>query len=161
MDDVYQLVIKRAPSCKRIGNQLKQAQLMENLTHEHRYYMAMCGLFNDKDRDVLELWSEFEDVFKTLMEKDKLGQQHLMQAFILFFVVKYPSQKKKAVELCKKTKSLFPDTWFKQFGESKLKLDKNCVLKNIKAEHEFRNVISEFLKEEGANLSEANQTAEA
>ena len=46
---------------------------MENLTPEHRYYLAMCGLFNDKDRDVLDFWSKYEAVFTALIAKDKLG----------------------------------------------------------------------------------------
>ena len=125
---------------------------MENLTPEHRYYMAMCGLFNGKDLDVLQLWSRYEPVFTDLVKKDKLGQQHLMQVFIQFFVNKYPSEREKACEFCSNTKALFPKTWFKDFGECKLKLDNNCVLKDTKAENEFRKIIAEFLKSEGADL---------
>ena len=112
----------------------------------------MCGLFNGKDLDVLQLWSKYEPVFTDLVKKDKLGQQHLMQVFIQFFVNKYPSEREKACEFCSNTKALFPKTWFKDFGECKLKLDNNCVLKDTKAENEFRKIIAEFLKSEGADL---------
>ena len=133
---------------------------MENLTPEHRYYLAMCGLFNDSDLDVLEYWPKYEAVFTGLIAKDKMGDQHLMQTFIQFFVNRYPSQKSKAIELCTKTKTLFPELWFKEFGESKLKLDNNCILKDTKAENEFRKVIAAFLKTEGADINLASQEDE-
>ena len=76
-----------------------------------------------------------------------------MQTFIQFFVNRYPAEKSKAIELCKKTKHFFPESWFKEFGESKLKLDNNCVLKDTKAENEFRKVIAAFLKSEGADMT--------
>ena len=75
-----------------------------------------------------------------------------MQVFIQFFVNKYPSERVKACEFCSKTKTLFSESWFKDFGECKLKLDNNCVLKDTKAENEFRKIIAEFLKSEGADL---------
>ena len=83
-----------------------------------------------------------------------------MQTFIQFFVNRYPAEKSKAIELCKKTKPLFPESWFKEFGESKLKLDNNCVLKDTKAENEFRKVIAAFLKTEGADMNIASQDDE-
>ena len=133
---------------------------MENLTPEHRYYLAMCGLFNDSDRDVLEHWPKYEAVFTSLIAKDTIGDQHLMQTFIQFFVNRYPSQKSKAIELCTKTKPLFTKSWFKEFGESKLKLDNNCILKDTKAENEFRKVIAAFLKTEGADMSLVSKVEE-
>ena len=73
----------------------------ENLTPEHKYYIAIAGLFNDFDRNIVELWPKYESLFKDIMKKDKAGLQHIWQAIILFFMNKYPSQQAKASEFCK------------------------------------------------------------
>ena len=74
---------------------------MTNLTPEHKYYIGICGLFNDYDRDILELWAKYKPVFEQASAKDKQGQAHIWQAIILFFMKKYPSEKGKANDFCK------------------------------------------------------------
>ena len=69
---------------------------MENLTPEHKYYIAICGLFNDFDRSIVELWPKYQSLFADISRKDKQGLQHIWQAIILFFMNKYPSQQAQA-----------------------------------------------------------------
>ena len=126
--------------------QARSTQLSLNLTPDYKYYILMCGIFNPQ-RSPIKHWATFEECFARLAAIDKeVGHKRVFQAIILFFK-RYPDMKKQAATLCKMTydSGFFTDTFFTQWNEKKLKLDKTCCLYDRKAEKEMRALLTDFM----------------
>lgn len=74
----------------------------------------------------------------------------------MFFMNKYPSQQSKANEFCKIVyeSEFYNATFFNEYATGKLKLDKNCILKDANSEEQFKKVIAQFL--EGVKTGDMN-----
>ena len=94
-------------------------------------------------------WATYEKAFLKLVQKDgELGPKRLFQAIVLFFINKYPEQKKFASRFCKLLydTSVYTDEFFINWHSGELKLDKNCVLNDRKAEKQFKALIEDFIE---------------
>ena len=86
-------------------------------------------------------WSAYEKAFLKLVEKDgEVGPKRLFQAIVQFFINKYPESQKFASALCKHLydTSVYTDEFFTNWHAGELKLDKNSILNDKKAEMQFK-----------------------
>ena len=74
--------------------ELRKVAVMNGFSGEYRYWVLLCGLFNaEKPRNIVNHWVAHEKAFLKLVEQDgKLGPKHLLQAIILFFIRRYPTE---------------------------------------------------------------------
>ena len=74
-----------------IMNFLKNSQISMQFPNEFKYFILMCGLF-DEERNIVKYWKKHEQCFVSLVQQDgELGIKHFFQSVILFFIRKYPS----------------------------------------------------------------------
>lgn len=126
---------------------LKKLGISLGFSNEYRYYILICGIFQD-DRNIVKHWKEYEKVFLSLVQQDgKIGIKHLMQAIILYFVRKNPDYAKYSQTFMKLLydQEVFSDEFIIKWFNRKQKLDKNCALYDRKAEKAFRNMIEPFV----------------
>jgi hypothetical protein len=75
---------------EQILEETKRLQVSMNFSSEYKYYILMCGLFNN-ERNIIKNWKSYEKCFMNLVEADgKIGIKQLLQAIIIFFIRKYP-----------------------------------------------------------------------
>lgn len=85
-----------------ILRKVRQIQFTLRVTREYKIYIAICGIFGPQ-RNIVKHWDTYEPVFQILIEEaESMGQKHLLQAIILFFINKYPQLQKYAPALCSK-----------------------------------------------------------
>jgi hypothetical protein len=72
--------------------EVRQMQLIMNITSEYKYYILFCGLFQGK-RNCVKFWAKYEPAFLKLIKNDgEVGIKRLMQTIVLYFVKRDPSQ---------------------------------------------------------------------
>lgn len=63
-----------------------------NIPDEFQHYIALVSLF-PPSRNIIKNWESNEQVFIDLVKKEgKIGQEHFMQALVLYFIRKYNSE---------------------------------------------------------------------
>jgi len=66
------------PTNEDILTEVRQLQLIMNITAEYKYYILFCGLFQGK-RNAVKLWPTYESAFLTLVKSDgEVGIKRLM-----------------------------------------------------------------------------------
>jgi hypothetical protein len=123
--------------------ELRIMQISMNYTNEYKYYMLICGLFDEK-RSMFKLWSKHESAFLDLVKADgSVGIKRFLQAVILFFVVKNPSMMKFAPSFMKLLyeQEMLSEELIIGWHSKKIKLDKKCALYDRKCEKAFRKQI--------------------
>lgn len=123
---------------------------MLNITPDYKYYILICGIFNSK-RNIIKHWATYEPAFLNLVKTDgEKGPKRLLQSIIIFFINKYPDQKKYASGFCKLLydSSTISDEFFTAWHSGEVKLDKNAVgiLYDRKAEKQFKTQITDFIE---------------
>jgi len=112
------------------------------------HFVALCGLF-PPSRNILSNWKKNEDVFLKLVQKEgKIGIDHFMQALVLYFVrmhkdelTKYaPTFMKKLVD-----ENVLTDKFLIDWFDKTIRLDKDSLLYDKKAEMQFRDMIEAFI----------------
>lgn len=148
IEDIDKIVEARGPVIDDLLTEVRQIQLVLNITPDYKYHILLCGIFNPK-RSIIKNWAAYEKAFLNLVGKDgENGPKRLFQAIILFFINKYPQQKKYASSLCKilYDNNTYSDEFFKSWHANELKLDKNCILYDRKAEKQFRPLLDDFIQ---------------
>lgn len=73
------------PSCEDLLTEVRQTQLIMNITSEYKYYILFCGIFQGK-RNVVKAWNKYEAAFLSLVKSDgEVGIKRLMQTMVLYF----------------------------------------------------------------------------
>lgn len=82
------------------------------------------------------------------MKEDEKGSEHLFQAIILFFIKKYPEQKKLAGTFCKVLydRKVFTDEFLNDWHAGNIKLDKKNKLYDRKADKAFKEEVASFIE---------------
>jgi len=148
IEDINKFVANRGAAINELLTEVRQTQLILNITPDYKYYILICGCFNPK-RNIVKHWPKYEKAFLKLVQNDgELGPKRLFQAIVLFFINKYPEQKKFASSFCKLLydTSVYTDEFFTSWHSSELRLDKNCILYDRKAEKQFRGLIDDFVE---------------
>ena len=74
--------------------EVRQIQLILNITPEYKYYILFCGVFAGK-RNIVKNWSTYEPAFLRLVKSDgEIGIKRLLQTIVLYFVKRDPTQQK-------------------------------------------------------------------
>ena len=118
--------------------------MSQNFTNEFKYYILLYGVFN-QERNIIKNWAKYEDMFIKLVESDgKMGRQHLMQCIVLYFIRRYPNYGVYAGTFCKVLydNEVFEESFFINWYNRKIKLDKNSAMYDRKAEKSFKEHIS-------------------
>ena len=55
IEELNKFVSEGSPSCDAILQEVRQTQLIQNITAEYKYYILMCGLFQGK-RNCVKAW---------------------------------------------------------------------------------------------------------
>ena len=142
------MVTERGAAIDDLLTEVRHMQLILNITPDYKYYILICGIFNPK-RNIVKHWPTYEKAFLKLVQKDgELGPKRLFQSIVLFFINKYPEQKKYASRFCKLLydTSVYTDEFFTSWHSNELKLDKNCQLYDRKAEKQFKGLIDDFIE---------------
>ena len=127
---------------------LKKSQISKQFTNEFKYYILICSFF-PPERNIIKNWKTHEDSFVQLVSGDgKQGIKHFMQAIILYFIRKYPTQSQYATTFLKLLydQEVFTEEFLIKWHMKKRKLDKNCKLYDRKAEQTFRELITPFIR---------------
>lgn len=123
-------------------------QVSLNVTPEYKYYIMFCGVFA-KTRNVVKHWTKYEKAFLKMVasEKPGLGEKHLFQAIVLYFMRFDPTQQKYLSTFFKHLydSNVFSDTFLSQWHSAKAKLDKKCALYDKKAERLLRPLLNDFV----------------
>ena len=142
-------LIKQGATKEQILEDLRNQQVAKNFSNEYKYYILLYGAFNNEDRNIIKRWTQYEDLFVTLVHQDgkKVGERHLMQSIVLFFIRRYPSYGVYAGTFCKLLyeQELFNEEFFVPWFNKKLKLDKKSATYDRKAEKQFKEHISQFV----------------
>ena len=141
-------MVEEKATPEQILEELKRLQISMNFSGEYRYYILICGLFNN-DRSIVKNWSSYEKTFLSLIEADgKIGIKQLLQAIIIFFMVKYPDQQKYAATFMTLLyeEEIFSDDFLIKWYNRKLKLDRNCALNDRKSEKKFKELLEKFIE---------------
>ena len=102
------------------------------------------------NRNILKNWAANEDLFIKLVQKEgKIGIDHFLQSLILYFVRVYkdeltkyaPSFMKKLVD-----EDIISDKTLIQWFDKEIRLDKDSMLYDKKAERHFREMIESFIE---------------
>ena len=110
-------------------------------------YIAMCGIFGPH-RNIVVHWDAFQPVFNQLIaQEEDMGGKHLFQTTCQFFANVNPDMQKFAATLCKKfyDNELLDDQFFIEWHAKRLKLDRDCILFERKAESAIRPLLDEFI----------------
>ena len=71
-------VVKENASVEEIMEQLKRLQISMTFSNDYKYYLLMCGIFN-QERNPVKFWPQYEKCFLNLVEQDgKQGIRHLL-----------------------------------------------------------------------------------
>ena len=83
-----------------------------------------------------------------MKEDGEKGTVHLFQAIILYFIKKYPEQKKLAGTFCKVLydRKVFSDEFLNSWHDGSIKLDKNTKLYDRKADKAFKAEVAPFIE---------------
>ena len=120
-----------------------------NLPKDFTHFVALCGLFKPS-RNILKNWASNEELFIKLVQREgKIGIDHFLQSLILYFVRVYkddltkyaPSFMKKLVD-----EDIISDTTLIQWFDKEIRLDKDSMLYDKKAERHFREMIESFIE---------------
>lgn len=72
--------------------EVRQTQLIMNITPEYKYFILFSGIFNKK-RNVVKCWADYEPAFLRLIKSDgEVGIKRLMQTIVLYFVKRDTTQ---------------------------------------------------------------------
>ena len=147
IEDISKLLADGTPSADDILSEARQIQFQLNITADYKFYIVLCGLFNPK-HNIVKHWSKYEKVFDKLVKEDEKGSIHLFQAIILFFIKKYPEQKKLAGTFCKVLydRKVFTDEFLNSWHSGEIKLDKNTKLYDRKADKAFKAEVAPFIE---------------
>lgn len=74
------------PSCQDLLTEVRQQQLLIEVTSDYKYYILFCGIFQGK-RNVVKSWPKYEQCFLTMVkENGSDGIKRLIQTIALYFV---------------------------------------------------------------------------
>jgi len=127
--------------------EVRQLQFQLNVTREYKMYIALCGIFGPH-RNIAKHWDAFEAVFTSLIaQEDENGNKHLFQSICQFFGNLHPDMQKFAAVLCKKLydNSVLEDSFFTSWHAKQMKMDRDCILFDRKAETTMRKLLAEFI----------------
>ena len=142
------LVTGESASIDDILSEVRQIQFQLNITKDYKFYILLCGIFHPK-HNIVKNWSTYEKAFEKLVKEDgEKGSVHLFQAIVLFFIKKYPEQKKYAGTFCKVLydRKVYTDDWLCAWHGGETKLDKSTILYDRKAEKAFKAEIASFIE---------------
>lgn len=128
--------------------EVRQTQLIMNITPEYKYYILFCGLFQNK-RNVVKTWAKYEAAFLQLIKGDgEVGIKRLMQTIVLYFVKRDPTQQKYISAYMRHLydQSVFSDTFVIGWHGGSIKSDKKCALYDRKSEKVFRPLLDEHVQ---------------
>ena len=148
IEEIRKLVTGGTPTVDDVLSEVRQIQFQLNITRDYKFYILLCGLFSPK-YSIVKNWSKFEKAFEKLVKEDgEKGSVHLFQAIVLFFIKKYPEQKKLAGTFCKVLydRKVYNDEWLCSWHAGDIKLDKNTKLYDRKAEKAFKAEINDFIE---------------
>lgn len=129
-----------------IMTEVRQTQLLMNISPEYKYYIQFCGLFQGK-RNCVSSWPQYESCFTKLMKADgELGEKRMMQTLYLYFVKFDPSKQKFIDTLMNKLyeNSVLSSEFVLGWQADKIKSDKKCALYDRKSEKAFRPLLKNF-----------------
>ena len=136
------------PDCKEISTEVRQTQLILNITSEFKYYILLCGLFQGK-RNIVKQWSTYEPCFLELVKADgDVGIKRLIQAIALYFV-KFAKDKQKYIDTFMTMlyeQSVFSTEFVVGWHGGDIKSDKHCSLYDRKVEKAFRPLLDKFVE---------------
>ena len=136
-----------AISTDDILREVRQQQFQLNVTREYKLYICLVSVFGPH-RNIAKHWDTFEPVFTTLISQEEAnGQKHMLQAVIQFFVNRWPETQGSAAALCKKLydNSIIEDTLFIGWHTKSMKLNRDCIMYDRKAESTMRPILAEFI----------------
>lgn len=127
---------------------LQEYKAKFNLVDECLHYIALCGIFSPR-RNIVKYWDLNEDLFVSLVKNDgKLGLEHFMQSLVLYFIRKYkdelsrfgPTFLKKLLD-----KNTISEKFIQDWFDKTIRLDKDSMLYDKKAEKKFRDLVTDFV----------------
>lgn len=130
-----------------ILREVRQAQFQLNVTREYKLYICLVSVFGPH-RNIAKHWDTYEPIFKSLMsQEEENAQKHMLQAVIQFFVNRYPDTQGSAAALCKKLydNSIIEDSLFTGWHTKSVKLNRDCIMYDRKAESTMRPILAEFI----------------
>lgn len=113
------------------------------------HYIALVGIF-PPSRNILKNWQQNEPLFLNLVKREgKTGRDHFLQSLIIFFVrnfkeelTKYaPTFMKKLVD-----ENIMSEKFLLEWYDKEIRLDKDSLLYDKKAEKQFREMIEQFVE---------------
>lgn len=129
--------------------QLNQGKLEFNLPVDFLHFVALCGIF-PPSRNIVKHWKKSEDVFLMLVKKEgKIGIDHFMQSLVLYFIRVYKEELQKyAPTFMKKLvdENILKDKFIIDWSDKNIRLDKESLLYDKKAEKQFRDMIEQFVE---------------
>ena len=118
------------------------------MTREYKIFIAMQSIFG-QHRNIVKHWDAFEPVFKQLVAQDEdNGCKHLFQTTCQYFINFNPELQKFAATLCNKfyDNELLTDQFFVDWHAKKLRMDRDSILFDRKAENAMRPLLADFVK---------------
>lgn len=149
VDELATVLLDEACTVDRVMQNLRTATLVLNVLPEVRFYILLAALVHPKVNSggVDATFEKHANVLSTLLASDPKGDQHLLQAMIKYYVVKAPEKQKQApaLALYLYNSSVLADSLFIEWHSKKTKLDRGCVLSDVKAEKTMRGLLEEFV----------------
>lgn len=128
---------------------LQDQKAQHNLPTECLHYVALCGVFSPR-RNIVKYWDLNEELFIKLVKIDgKLGLEHFMQSLILYFIRKYRDELSRfGPTLLKKLldRNTISEKYILQWYDKTVRLDKDSMLYDKKAEKKFRDLLIDFVE---------------
>jgi hypothetical protein len=119
------------------------------LPDDFSHFVALCGLFKPS-RNILKHWAANEELFiKLVKQEGKIGIDHFLQSLILYFVRVYKGELNKyAPTFMKKLvdEDIISDKTLIAWYDKEMRLDKDSLLYDKKAERHFREMIEQFIE---------------
>ena len=117
---------------------------------DHKFLILICAAFSpDITLTYAEKFKMIQGALTELLSQDEIGQIHLFQATVQYFIKKQPSQKNHASEICLAyyNESMIEDQFFINWHakSKKGRTDKESDLYDRKAEKEMRTLLDEFV----------------
>ena len=69
IEDIDKIVEARGPAIDDLLTEVRQIQLVLNITPDYKYHILLCGIFNPK-RSIIKNWAAYEKAFLNLVGKD-------------------------------------------------------------------------------------------
>lgn len=134
----------------KLLEEIRLLQASLGFTHEFRYWILFCGLFGtETNRNPVRLWKDHEKAFLELVRQDgSRGGKQLLQAVVLFFVKRHPTEMLKFAATFMKLmydQDVFGEEFIIKWFNREVKLDKGCHLYDRKAEKAFKGQIEQFV----------------